>query len=187
MTSYGVPTRTQYVWLLYRFWDKYGRLLYIGQTRQDAIARWTQHLREQPWGHLIRRMEADPVEYATEAEARAAEKAAIHAELPYCNKEHNLGNPNRWVFDAHPVAVQRRGGRPVRVPLAPERPTFWTPRRIGYALVASVWLAMFGGVWWAIGPQVPAGQGAGMSAVVMVAVSVAAYRARPRRRRRRRW
>jgi hypothetical protein len=139
------------VWLLYRFWDKFGRLLYIGQTRQDAIERWMQHVKTQPWAYLIRRMEADPLEFSSEAEVRVAERNAIHAELPFCNKEHNLGNPNRWVFDEHPVRVQRRGGRTVRQPLAPVRRRLWTGERAGVAATAVIWLGVAGTFSWDLG------------------------------------
>jgi len=78
--------------ILYRFYDRAGRLLYIGITG-DAATRWSNHSKKQPWWPSVRRIEIEP--YATRIEVELAEKAAIRAEKPLHNKVHNTSNTTR--------------------------------------------------------------------------------------------
>lgn len=118
------PTRVQpptvQMWRLYRFWDSDGRLLYIGQTGRMPLIRALEHLIEQGWAGKIARWEVDPQPYYSEADVLAAEKAAIVAEMPVHNWEHNGGNPNRvWVPK---VAGYRHPGRRATVAGSSARP-----------------------------------------------------------------
>lgn len=71
---------------LYRFYDADDRLLYIGISTQ-ACARLAQHAKDKEWFPSVARASFE--HYDTQAEALAAEKAAIKAERPAHNIRHS--------------------------------------------------------------------------------------------------
>lgn len=82
---------------VYRIYDDAGALLYIGST-DNVVRRIDGHFKSQ-WScaenaALRERFASYDFEvFPTLAEARAAEKVAIHDEAPLLNKMHN---PKRW-------------------------------------------------------------------------------------------
>lgn len=70
---------------LYRFYDKRGRLLYIG-IALEFLGRWRKH-RKRDWWPQVARMEIEP--HPSRIAALAAERAAIIAERPRHNIQHN--------------------------------------------------------------------------------------------------
>jgi excinuclease ABC subunit C len=68
---------------LYRLYDAAGALLYIGRTR-NLLDRVEQHARQHAWGAEIASVTAQL--YASEAEVKRAEPAAIAAENPRHNR-----------------------------------------------------------------------------------------------------
>ena len=82
--------------VVYRVFDANGALLYIGSTR-DLEARKAIHMADHksaiafPMQMCADRWEAEP--HPTYEAAKAAEVAAIKAEAPYLNRQHN---PTRW-------------------------------------------------------------------------------------------
>jgi hypothetical protein len=155
-------------------------VLYIGQTERDGIARWAEHLRRQPWAGEIESLELMPQRYHRRKDVLAAERDLIHRYQPKYNGTHNSNNPHR-------VIVQRGPGtRRQRTAVAPAGYTWWTWRRIRYALAVGGWLTALGAIWWAAAVKVGAGQGFMLAAVAMVVVTIAALSQRPKRRRRRR-
>ncbi len=82
--------------VVYRIFDYEGSLLYIGST-EDFGARKAVHLANHstPIAFPIQLCAHrwDTTEYPSIAAAKAAEKAAITAEAPYLNRQHN---PTRW-------------------------------------------------------------------------------------------
>lgn len=82
---------------VYRCFDAEGQLLYIG-CAQEPTYRMHMHMQTSTqsavsWELQERMARWDSVEYPTKAEARAAERAAILAERPLLNRQHN---PTRW-------------------------------------------------------------------------------------------
>lgn len=69
-------------WVLYRFYDRAGRLLYAGITR-NSIERWRNHSYDKHWWIRVRLI--DFTDYPTENEVRAAERQAIQTEAPMYN------------------------------------------------------------------------------------------------------
>lgn len=67
---------------LYRHFDGYGRLLYVGIS-SNAIARLAGHKASSVWFPQIRRVEIEP--YPDRAAALAAERTAIDMEKPIYN------------------------------------------------------------------------------------------------------
>lgn len=139
---------------LYRFHGHDGTLLYIGETGRQPFQRLMEHVCDKPWAPEMARWEVDPRMWATEAEVLAAEEAAIRAERPRYNWEHNEGNPDRvW---APPVQQPRQwrpaSRRPTRR-VTPIRSGFWGTRLgswlldqlLAAAKVAAVWFAVFAG------------------------------------------
>lgn len=166
-------------WLLYRFWDAAGRLLYIGQTGRIAVARWLEHIRHQSWADQIARMEVDTTVYASLAEVIAVERAAILRERPIHNGTHNHGNPHR-------VAPARPAGRPARWSPASARRRAGPRWRVRAAAVGAVWLVASAALVWAILPAVPIGTAVWLGPSSVAVALVAAAR-QTRRRPRRRW
>lgn len=75
---------------LYRHFDRDGRLLYVGISR-DPEKRWAQH-RTQSWWVMANRVGRVSIEwFADERQARTAERAAIRLENP----AHNRLRPKR--------------------------------------------------------------------------------------------
>ncbi|MEV5819326.1 hypothetical protein AB0L22_09135 [Micromonospora haikouensis] len=133
-------------WRLYRAWGDLPResgwwarfvcwllggwqqLLYIGVTERTAIARWAEHLKEKRWAPDIACWERDDRVWSTEADVLAVERAAIIAERPVHNVQHNGNNPG---------AVRVRRHLPRHVVRA----------RLRWAARACVWVALFVGCW----------------------------------------
>lgn len=152
-------------WRLYRFFDDAGELLYRGKTN-EPIRRLLEHLRDQPWADEIATWQRDPRIFYSEAEALAAEKAAIRAERPRYNITHNGGNPNRidprTMRRPARVPAQRRGRRGTYR----RRRSGWVPPLwLLFALAA--WLVLAGWMWHVLGraaggPGLPAAMAAVM-------------------------
>lgn len=75
--------------LLYRFFDRDGKLLYIGITH-NIERRTAQHRSDKPWAALIHRTTVDV--YLSRKAAFSAERRAIRRERPRYNVVHN----QRW-------------------------------------------------------------------------------------------
>lgn len=126
---------------LYRFWVTHpltGEVVlgYIGETGRQPFERLLEHLATQPWFDTVVRWEIDEQIFWGKAAVEAAEAAAIHAELPLYNYEHNLDNPRRieiwrakeqrWARDAQQgrrpwtPAPDRNGGGARRPPSRPK-------------------------------------------------------------------
>jgi len=71
---------------VYRLRSQGGALLYIGSSA-DPLSRLRYHENYQPWGGCIASMDVRWI--GTRAEALAAEREAIAAELPEWNYNHN--------------------------------------------------------------------------------------------------
>jgi hypothetical protein len=71
----------------YRHFDANDRLLYVGES-YNAPARLSQHKRDASWYRDIVRVTIET--YATKAEAKAAQTAAIRAEDPVYNMKENV-------------------------------------------------------------------------------------------------
>lgn len=162
-------------WLLYRFWDAAGRLLYIGQTGRIAVTRLLEHVRKQSWAPQIARVEVDPTVYTSLADVLDAERAAILREQPIYNGTHNHANPHR-------VITARPAGRPARWSPTPVRRRAWTRRRIRLVAVGSVWLIVTVAMTWAVLPQVPVGTALWLGPTASTGLVVAgAWQSRRRR------
>jgi hypothetical protein len=74
------------MYVVYRFYDAAGRLLYIGNT-WDLVWRISKHRKYSPFGPLITRTEWD--EYPTSWLAEKAEAKAIRTMRPLYNVTHN--------------------------------------------------------------------------------------------------
>jgi hypothetical protein len=169
--------RRRKVWYLYRFWDKHGRLLYIGQSSNPWLRRdqhadkfwWPRYLDGGTW-------RVDPQPYPTLAKVLAAEKRAIGTEKPLCNVEHNQHNPDRILpppgWTPRPATTRPRAGRP------PGRRR-WKRRRIRRTVATSAWLLVAVGLLAAMAN--PTGGGGGIAAFGVV-ILFGAHK--PRRRRR---
>lgn len=155
-------------WRLYRAWGDLPResgwrrrflawllggwqqLLYIGITSRTAVARWAEHLGDKRFAPEIACWERDRRVYRREADVLAAERAAIIAERPVHNVQHNGNNPG---------AVRVRRHLPRHVVAA----------RVRWATLASLWLALTVVLWWAAGwvdlPYAAGGAAAGIAGV----------------------
>jgi predicted GIY-YIG superfamily endonuclease len=82
--------------VVYRVFDRNDALLYIGSTR-DINARKAIHMadRKSPIAYPMQTCAVrwETQEFPTYEAAKAAEVAAIEAEVPYLNRQHN---PKRW-------------------------------------------------------------------------------------------
>lgn len=175
-------------WGLYRFRDRWGQLLYLGESSAPHL-RHDQHADKPWWPYYLDldggSWEVGPGRYRSRVAARVAERAAIRAERPLYNVEHNQGNPYR-------VVVPRRVRRPVVWSARPARRSSWwqaarwSRRRIRLVTVALAWHALTGGLWAVIGGRLPAAHGAELAAVVATGVLITAARSKRHRRRRRR-
>lgn len=74
---------------VYRFYDRNGKLLYVGITN-NVERRIAQHLVDKPWAHQIVRRSVEV--YSSRDAALAAERRAIRRERPKYNIAHN----HRW-------------------------------------------------------------------------------------------
>lgn len=162
---------------LYRFWVRHPEtgqrvLGYIGETARMPFVRLMEHIQSQPWADTIVGWEVAPAVYPSKQAVWVAEQAAIRAERPLYNIEHNMGNPDRippWV-----AVAQRQARQPGWVPppkgvrvspqvprqrnhrAAPVRPSaassrlgrLWGTYRTPVTVWASLWLGLFAAVWW---------------------------------------
>lgn len=182
-TSATVQQRT---WVIYRFWDAQGQLLYVGQTERHAYVRWMEHLADKWWAPLIAAAAVDPQEYGSLPDVLRAEKALIKSHpRPHCNVEHNGDNPDRWLSPAHVVPVQR-----VRRPMARPEPvrarrrlTRWQRRAL---TVSGGWLATVLLTWIPLHADHPGFAGLKLAAVLVTVVALGLWMAAGRKRRRRR-
>lgn len=170
-------------WRLYRFRGA-GELLYVGQTRQAALARLQQHLESKWWTPLVTSWDVDVQVFCSLAEVLAAEAEAIRRERPRCNDKHNRGNAGRWRSMADvPLELRPRHaaavGQPVTRAVTPRaaRP-FWSGERMAVAAVVT-WLGVFGAFRWLLADAKTA------AITTVVAFAIAWTKTRPRRRRRR--
>jgi excinuclease UvrABC nuclease subunit len=74
---------------LYRYYDRQGRLLYIGISK-SAVMRAMQHERTASWWDAWAYMTRQ--QYPSRTTALAAEYEAIRAEQPVCNIAHSVSN-----------------------------------------------------------------------------------------------
>jgi hypothetical protein len=136
------------MWRLYRF-RGVGELLYVGQTRQVALARLQQHLESKWWSPLATSWTVDAEVYYSLADVLAAEAEAIRRERPRCNDKHNGGNSGRWRSMADvPLELRPRGLAVAPVLQRPATrtrvvPGFWTRQRVAVVAVVVIWLAAF--------------------------------------------
>jgi len=68
---------------LYRFFDKDGTLLYIGQTMRPPFYRFAEHRQEKAWWHEVARIDIEIID--SEKDLTQVEYAAISAERPRYN------------------------------------------------------------------------------------------------------
>lgn len=80
---------------LYRHFDTYGRLLYIGISN-SALTRLSQHRRDKDWYEDIAKMTI--TNYPSRNELLLAEKEAIVSEKPLYNKQHNTTSDAKIVY-----------------------------------------------------------------------------------------
>ena len=178
---------------------------YIGETGRHPFKRLMEHIDSQPWHDTIEGFHVDPRLFPDKASVLAAEKAAILAELPLYNHEHNLNNPHRIPMDvARQQAAARQAARlgappppaPQRRPAAVRRPSAgrpparprWVPSRRTVRRVvrnrftqwSAVWLTATVGLW-AMLPALGSSGAAGFAAI-----GATWWHVRFRRRRRRR-
>jgi predicted GIY-YIG superfamily endonuclease len=74
--------------VLYRHWDKYDDLLYVGKTI-DIPARFRQHRIKSDWIYDVVKITLE--RFSSHEEVMEAEKQAIISEHPRYNKHHNGG------------------------------------------------------------------------------------------------
>lgn len=146
-SPFRVQPPTVKVWRLYRFYDAGGTLLYIGQTGRMPLERLIEHLYEQGWAPEIARWEVDPRVWHSEADALAAEEAAIRAEKPRYNWQHNDGPHRVWVPK---VGHYRHPGRRAGVPVAGRSPVE-AVLRSPWTWWLSVWVVAAVLLWWLLG------------------------------------
>lgn len=82
--------RVESITHLYRHFDSSGRLLYVGISL-SPIERLRKHSETSHWTRSIAKVEIE--DYPTRAEALAAEKTVIQAELPLHNIHHTVKAP----------------------------------------------------------------------------------------------
>lgn len=92
---------------LYRLFDAADQLLYIGLTSKRPADRLSEH-RDKPWRDDVARMDVRILR-VSEAEAKAAEAAAIKAENPRHNRQRYAYTPKEV---RPPPAVRRDGLEP---------------------------------------------------------------------------
>lgn len=170
VTSPAIDATAQVAgWYLYRFRPRPGVVcgmgpscrirhtrMYIGISNRPW-RRHFEHLRDKDWIDDVAGYDIDPRTFTSEADARAAEKAAIHAELPLANDVHNRGNPHRLIYGDTPARVRR----PVRTQFSRRIPSpvrrEWSRRQQQVAAVAAVAAVLAGVGWWAVCRWLPVG------------------------------
>lgn len=193
-------TQARETWRLYRFDTSlpcrhgHRHRLYIGISN-EPMRRVLEHGKTQLWWPHVTGWAVDERVFYSEADARAAERAAILAELPLANTVHNLGNPCRMEFTAHPkpakvarqTVARAAAGRALPA-LTAEQQARW----LRVQLWSGAWLTLFVGSVAAAVMQwhVAAGNAIELSAIgVSVLLGAARYVTLPRRRqlRAKRW
>jgi predicted GIY-YIG superfamily endonuclease len=89
---------------LYRCRSKDGSLLYAGVSI-TLLTRMASHETAQPWWHEVARIDVEM--FPSEAAARDAERAAITAEMPRYNVQHNPMRPRRHRTDPRDTVIQQ--------------------------------------------------------------------------------
>jgi predicted GIY-YIG superfamily endonuclease len=105
------PTAPKIGAWVYRAWTEDGECIYIGVTT-DIVQRLRSHRSEAQWWTLAANI--TEVAYATFDEAVAVERAAIKAERPQFNRQHNPDLPKRRAENAAPplaTSVRRTEGK----------------------------------------------------------------------------
>jgi excisionase family DNA binding protein len=94
---------------LYRHFNKYSQLLYVGVSL-SAISRLRQHKDKSHWFGKITRVEVEV--FATRGEALIAERKAIETERPRHNKAHKpkCAAFKKYVATVKPVSAPVNGG-----------------------------------------------------------------------------
>lgn len=126
------PTKPKGMTELYRHFDEWGRLLYVGVSTSSVVRLW-KHMEECSWHDLIATVTIE--RYLTRGEALVAERLAVREESPYFNKVHNaLWHLRKW---EHPLAehantISKVMSGEIELPDEEElskRKAFWTARR----------------------------------------------------------
>lgn len=175
-------------WRLYRAWGDLPResgwrrrflacllggwqqLLYIGITERTAVARWAEHCGTKRWAPDVACWERDPRVFHSEVDVLAVERAAIIAERPVHNLQHNGNNPGA-------VRIRRH------------LPQYVVRARLRLLARTCVWSAMFAAFWLACADVWRGWDGPRNSAIAATAVGGLMWWAqvrasRPKRRRR---
>lgn len=133
-------------WYIYRFWPKaYVRCAVAGCHRRHPMyigisnepwRREKQHQEDKPWHPHTRGWEVDDsVLYPTKRAAELAEAAAIRAELPLANDQHNRDNAHR--VDFRYLVAQPDGGLVYRQPRRE-----WAPWQKRAAWLGGGWVGL---------------------------------------------
>ena len=99
MEAFGKPAPSAGPHALYRLYDRNRELLYVGETN-DPKRRFTEHAADKKWWRHVDVPSIDLQWFNgvdARADAKAAEAAAIEAELPRHNTRMNIDNPLRLV------------------------------------------------------------------------------------------
>jgi hypothetical protein len=136
---------------------------YVGETGRQPFERLLEHLATQPWFDTVVRWEVDPEVFSGKQAVWAAERAAIAAERPLYNYEHNLANPlrveiwrakeQRWARD-DAARTARWTGPDVRTSPSPrimsERRLSttrkWSAMQVRRCLWSSLWVVIWAGL-----------------------------------------
>lgn len=137
---------------------------YLGETARQPAVRLIEHIMDQPWADTFVGYDIDPRVFAGKPAVLAAEEAAIKAERPLYNVEHNRANPDRII---PPVAIRQRRARDaaanaarwvhpadrgpeVRRPASAKAavvPRRWSARQRKACLWSLVWVLLTAGSW----------------------------------------
>lgn len=86
--------------VLYRFFNKYGSLLYVGITKNPEN-RFASHRQQKPWWDKVTTITLE--RFADRRELARAEIAAIESEKPRYNLAYSVGSPVQAMRVSNPV------------------------------------------------------------------------------------